>query len=429
MEETPVVTCFLRHRSDVLLFRRSEAVGSYTGQWGAVAGHVEPGDESREDADPDRGPDAAARAEIREETGLGDPVTLVRRGDPFAVEDTDLETRWVVHPYLFDCTSRAVTLNDETTDHKWVPPTEILRRETVPDLWTSYDRVRPTVDAVATDREHGSAYISIRALEVLRDEAALAVERGDGDWDDLIALARDLLAARPAMTVVANRVNRAVAAATETGTPAAVEWAAVEAIDAALTADDEAAAVAAEHVAGGRIVTLSRSGTVRTALAEADPESVLVAESRPGGEGIGVAESLAEEGVDVALAPDSALTQLLADGDHDAVLVGADTVLPDGSVVNKVGTRALALAGAREGVPVYVVAAADKVSPDADAHIERGDPGAVYDGDAAVDVAVPLFDVTPADLHDGLLTESGRQDADDIASLAATHAARRDWQS
>ena len=97
-------------------------------------------------------------------------------------------------------------------------------------------------------------------------------------------------------------------------------------------------------------------------IREVDPEVVFVAESRPGGEGVAVAESLADE-VPVTLCPDAAVAHLLGRGAVDRVLVGADTVLADGSVVNKVGTRAAALAAARERVPVHAVAARDKVSP------------------------------------------------------------------
>ena len=333
----------------------------------------------------------------------------------------------MVHPYLFDCDSRDVRLDEEASASEWVPPTEILRRGTVPDLWTSYDRVRPGVDTVADDRDHGSTYLSVRALETLRDEAALAVERDAGDWDDLAALARDLRAARPSMAVVANRVNRAMHAAADDRKPAAVERAAEVAITDALDADDAAAATAAETVDGDCLVTLSRSGTVREALRRADPEGVLVAESRPGGEGVGVAESLAVDGTAVTLAPDAALAHELAGGDHDAVLVGADAVLPDGRVVNKVGTRAVALAATREGVPLFVVAAAAKVSTDPDPHLEPADPTDVYDGDATIDVAAPLFDVTPPDLVAGYCTERGVLDADDVAAVAAAHRERAEW--
>jgi translation initiation factor 2B subunit (eIF-2B alpha/beta/delta family) len=426
MEETHVVTCFLRNRAAVLLVRRSDAVGSYTGRWGAIAGHVAPAPDEPT-ADRDRDPDAAAHAEIAEETDLADAVALVRRGDPFPVEDADLDTRWVVHPYLFDCDSRAVTVDEEATEYEWTAPTEILRRETVPDLWTSYDRVRPGVDAVAEDRTHGSAYLSLRALETLRDEAALAVERDARDWNALAALARDLRTARPSMPVVANRVNRVMATAVEDRTPDAVETAATDALDAALDADDAAAATAAERIAGERVVTLSRSGTVRDVLGRADPDAVLVAESRPGAEGVGVAESLAAVGVDTTIAPDAAMAHELSTGDWDAVLVGADAILPDGAVVNKVGTRALALAAAREGLPLYAVAAADKITPEPEPHLERADPVDVYDGDAALDVAAPLFDVTPAELVAGCCTEQGLLDAEAVAAVAAGHGERAAW--
>lgn len=418
MTETHVVTCFLRHRGDVLLLRRSEAVGSYTGRWGGVAGHV------ADDAGRDRTPEAAARAEISEETGLADACSLVRRGDPFTVTDAELGREWLVHPFLFDCNSRDVTTNEETAAVEWVSPTAILRRETVPDLWTSYDRVRPTAESVAADRTHGSAYISVRALEVLRDEAGLATERG-GDWAAIAETARELRAARPTMTALGNRVNRAMAAATDR-TPRAVERAASAAIETALDADDAAAETAATIVGGDRLVTLSRSGTVERALALADPESVLVAESRPGGEGVGVAERLAPDH-DVTLCPDAALAHELATDAYDAVLVGADTVLPDGRVLNKAGTRAVALAADHEGVPVYAVAAAAKVSPDPDPRFESADSADVYDGPADLSVHAPLFDVTPAPLLAGVITEDGLLDASDVAAVAEQHRARRDW--
>jgi 8-oxo-dGTP pyrophosphatase MutT (NUDIX family) len=190
MEECDVVTCFLRNRGAVLLLRRSHAVGSYRGRWGTVAGYVATrGGAGGESTEPDRGPETAAREEIDEETGLGGAVTLVRRGDVFAVPDDALGVRWRVHPFLFDCASRDVATNEETSEAEWAPPTELLRRETVPELWRAYDAVRPTVESVADDREHGSGSVSIRALEVLRDEAALAI--GDeNDWATAVTPAR-----------------------------------------------------------------------------------------------------------------------------------------------------------------------------------------------------------------------------------------------
>ncbi|KZN24930.1 initiation factor 2B [Haladaptatus sp. R4] len=406
MDETHVVTCMLRNRGEVLLLRRSEEVGSYSGQWGGVAGHAE------------GNPDALAREEIEEETGLLDDCTFVRAGDPFEVDDESLDKRWVVHPYLFDCTNRDVRIDWETTEAEWVQPTEILRRETVPDLWTSYDRVAPTVESVGEDAEHGSAYISVRALEVLRDRAgtcAVRRESNSRDWNELAALARDLLDARPSMAALGNRVNRAIADASRGADPETVERAAIEGIERAYRVDEDATENAREEIADAAVLTLSRSGTVLDALRNA--ARVFVAESRPANEGVGVAEALAE-GTDVTLHTDAATAHVLATEEIDCVVVGADSVLPSGDVVNKTGTRGAALAANREDVPVLVVTATDKVRTTDEPVLEDGSPNAVYDGDADLSVVNPTFDVTAAELVSGYVTERGILDRGGIGSVA-----------
>ncbi|GAA0248711.1 NUDIX domain-containing protein [Haladaptatus pallidirubidus] len=388
MDETHVVTCFLRNRGDVLLLRRSEQVGSYAGKWGGVAGHAE-GD-----------PDSLAREEIEEETGLLDDCTFVRAGDPFDVEDKALGKRWIVHPYLFDCATRAVELDWETTDSEWIPPTEILRRETVPDLWTSYERVAPNIESVAGDTEHGSASVSVRALETLRDRAGLLAVRS-GDWDELAELATELRSARPSMAVLENRINRAM---TGTDSPATVEQSTIDGIDRAYRIDEEATENAREKIDGSTVLTLSRSGTVLDALRVA--KRVFVAESRPAREGVGVAEELAD-GTDMTVHTDAAMAHVLATEDVDCVVVGADAVLPNGNVVNKTGTRLAAVAANREDVPVFVVTATDKVQFRDEPALESGDPAAVYDGGANLLALNPTFDVTPAEFVTGYVTERG----------------------
>jgi translation initiation factor 2B subunit (eIF-2B alpha/beta/delta family) len=425
MDERAVVTCFLRNEGEGLLLRRSDAVGSYPGRWGGVAGHVSDDDGS------DRDPETAARAEIAEETGLDHAVTLVRAGDPFPVEDGDY--RWRVHPFLFDCASREVTTNAETAETAWVHPPEILRRETVPSLWTSYDRVRPRVATLA-DRTHGSAWLSMRALEVLRDEAALAVagryddretsERDGDDWAALASLARELRDARPSMAVLENRVNRAMLAASDDGTPEAVERAARGAVEQSVSADHEAARLAADRLPD-RVATLSRSGTVERAVRAGDPGAVLVAESRPGREGVGVAEELAD-GTAVTLTTDAAFPFELAE--YDALLVGADRVLPDGRVVNKAGTRGAALSAAEAGLDRLVVCASDKIARGVDYDLEPRDAAEIYDGDADIAVANPTFDVTPASAVTAILTEQGALSTAEVGAVATAHDEWAAWE-
>jgi translation initiation factor 2B subunit (eIF-2B alpha/beta/delta family) len=408
---TDVVTCFLRTDGRVLLTRRAEGAPTYPGRWAGVSGVVEAGET----------PEGAALRELREETGVDDPE-LVRGGGTLAVEDGD--RTWNVHPFLFDAEDRSVGESKEHAEVEWVHPTAVLRRETVPGLWRTYERVAPTVRSVAADDEHGSAYVSVRALEVLRDRAGfLATEAGEG-WDELADLARRLRSVRPGMAALANRVDRTMAESDD-GTAAAVERAAREGIDRAVGADGTAAENAAERVTGERVLTLSRSGTVLAALRRGDPAAVFVAESRPGGEGVGVAEDLAVDTA-VTLHVDAAVADVLARRDVDLVLVGADTVRGDGGVVNKVGTRGAALAADHEGVPAFAVAASDKVATGS-LPLESTAGANLYDGDAPVRTHDPLFDETPPDLLSGVITERGTLSPSGVREVAAEHRALSRW--
>ncbi|MBZ6494474.1 NUDIX domain-containing protein [Natrinema longum] len=428
-ETSHVVTAFLRNRGEVLLLRRSDSVGTYRGQWGGVSGFAE------------GQPDEQVRVEIREETGLeADDVSLVRSGRPITFADPALEREWAVHPYLFDCETHEIRLSDEHDAFEWVPPTAMLAsvgddRETVPELWTAYERVAPTVRSIAADGEHGAAYLSLRALEVLRDRAGVLVaertEFGadpDGEWDELAELAGRILEARPSMAVLRNRTNRVMADANRgAGDGAAVLESAISTIDFALDADEDAAATASERFEDS-VATLSRSGTVLEALERGEPSRVFVAESRPAREGIDVAERLSERTPStVTVHTDAAIAHVLAREDIDRVAVGADTVLPDGSVVNKTGTRALAVAADREGIPVSVVATTDKVSTREGVSLESGERSAVYDGDASLDVLNPTFDVTPAECVTEFVTERGTLDPVDIGAVAAELRDLEEW--
>lgn len=424
MAEVPVVTVFLRHRGEVLLLRRSEDVDSYPGQWGTVAGHVE------HDAPLD-----TAYSEIAEETGLSEhDVTLANEGPPFWVDDDERETRWHVHPFLFDCDTRSISTNWETDTAEWAAPTVLLRRDTVPDLWTSYRRVAPSVVALTDDTTHGSAYLSVRALEVLRDRAGRLATAEADDIEDararLVQTAERLLDARPTMAALANRIHRVMHASRPDLLPATVETEAHEAIGRAHDAEAAAAQTAAGLLDGQRVLTLSRSGTVAAALQAGAPDAVWVATSHPGGEGIAVAETLAEDNQEVTLVPDAAVAAALAQDDIDLVLVGADTVHPSGAVVNKVGTRAVALAARHEDVPVHVACSLDKLSPVPHSPTEAVDRHDVYDGPAPLQVYAPRFDLTPAALlSGGFATERDVLAPDALSAIADDLAALRHWRS
>ena len=348
-------------------------------------------------------------------------ATLVRRGDPIAAEDDT--TQRTVHPFLFECDSRELTLSESITDHEWVQPPLMLDRDTDPWMWDAYLAVAPSVRTVREDVEHGATYVSLRALEVLRDRAAVAAASGDG-YESLTELARELRRARGSMGVIETRINRVMATADRT--PVSVRERAIKACADAVRADQTAAELVAPRL-GDRILTLSRSETVYTALLAASPQSVFVAESRPAQEGIDTAERLAENGLDVTVLVDAAIEGLVAAGNIDTVLIGADSVFADGSVTNKVGSRTAMRAGNDADLDCVVLCSIDKVVPDISVDPEYGPVEAVYDGTAALTVYNPTFERVPAADVTEIATERGTHSPDDLDSIAEKHASYRDW--
>lgn len=413
------VVCLVRFRGRILVVRDAAAAGAGSGRRHAVVGRVD-------DADPSV--EAAGRRVLRGVIGSAtDDLAFVRAGRPLDRDDTGADA---TRPVLFEADARPTTVGDGDDAAEWVDPTEFGRRVTAPRLRDAWRRVAPTVDTVRTDRTHGSAWIAARALEVLRD----AAREADG-WEAVAAVARDLRSARPEMAAVANAVDRAIATAGPVpAAPDAVVGNAIDALDDVLAADDGAARTAATRLRGldaDGVATLSRSGTVRAAVASLSPARLVVAESRPEREGVGVAEwAAARTDAAVTLTTEAGLPTALDTRDVDAVLVGADAITPDGDVVNKTGTRVLALAARDAGLPVYAAASTFKIRPTdgpAAGPEQTAPAAAVYDGDAAVSVHAPTFETVPAALVDGVACETGILDTADVRAVAEAHADAAAW--
>ena len=159
-------------------------------------------------------------------------------------------------------------------------------------------------------------------------------------------------------------------------------------------------------------------GVIYSAVASGRSVRVFADETRPLLQGARLtAWELANQGVDVTVICESAAATLLAAGDIDAVITGADRVAANGDVANKIGTYPLAVLAHRHEVPFYVAAPASTFDPatsrGADIPIEARDPSEVqeYRGARAVPAGVaawnPAFDVTPAGLITAFITEHG----------------------
>lgn len=153
---------------------------------------------------------------------------------------------------------------------------------------------------------------------------------------------------------------------------------------------------------------------------------VFVSETRPRNQGLLTAWELAAAGVRHALIADNAAGLLLMRGEVDAVIVGADRIAANGDTVNKVGTYLKALAAHAAAVPFYVAAPASTFDPEAacgeaipveeraagevlyvDGLDGEGSPGRVKLAPEDTHVVNPAFDVTPAALVSGFITERG----------------------
>jgi methylthioribose-1-phosphate isomerase len=124
-----------------------------------------------------------------------------------------------------------------------------------------------------------------------------------------------------------------------------------------------------------------------------------------------------QAGLPYAVLPDAAAASLMAAGEVDIVLLGADRIAADGSVANKVGTYALAVLARHHGVPFAVAAPVSTIdfgTPDGAAIVVEHRPAEEVTSYAGVPVAAagsaaynPAFDVTPPELITALVTESG----------------------
>ncbi len=136
-------------------------------------------------------------------------------------------------------------------------------------------------------------------------------------------------------------------------------------------------------------------------------------ESRPWNQGFLTVKDLSEKGVDVTLIVDSAVRYIIKDEDINAVFVGADTVCSNGTVINKIGTSQIALIADEAGIPFHVCAETYKFSPDSlkgeMVKIEERDAREIADPEKFSNVKFrnPVFDATPEEYIDAIITEKG----------------------
>jgi methylthioribose-1-phosphate isomerase len=165
----------------------------------------------------------------------------------------------------------------------------------------------------------------------------------------------------------------------------------------------------------------SAVGALRSAWERGLLERVWVDETRPLLQGARLtAWELEAAGIPHTVIADSAAASLMAAGEVDCVVTGADRIAANGDTANKIGTYGLAVLASHHGLPLYVVAPTSTV--DTSTATGREIP---IEERAAAEITTrfparnPAFDVTPAELISAIVTEHGAHRAPYAASLAA----------
>ncbi len=189
------------------------------------------------------------------------------------------------------------------------------------------------------------------------------------------------------------------------------------------------------HCNAGSLATAGY-GTALGVLKAAKDEGIAfftyVDETRPLFQGSRLtAYELLYEKIDFTIICDNAASFIMKIKKIDLVIVGADRIVSNGDVINKIGTYGLAIAAREHGVPFYVAApvyAFDfSINNGYEVPIEYRDPAEIKNI-AGFDIAPynasalnPSFDVTPSRFISGYITEKGIYSAHDIKKLGGTN--------
>ena len=169
-------------------------------------------------------------------------------------------------------------------------------------------------------------------------------------------------------------------------------------------------------------------GVIRGAFLEGMVERVYADETRPWLHGSRLtAWELANEGIPVTVNADAAAAHVMKTKGITWVVVGADRIAANGDVASQIGTYQLAVNAMHHGVRFMVVASSSTI----DMNLASGEDIVLEERDVSellevggrrigegVEAFNPVFDVTPADLIDAIITEKGLVERPDTAKMA-----------
>ncbi|MFB6082363.1 MAG: ribose 1,5-bisphosphate isomerase [Halanaeroarchaeum sp.] len=295
------------------------------------------------------------------------------------------------------------------------------------------EQVSETAEAIAAMEIRGAATIARAAAEALAAQARESdAQEPETFRAEMRAAARELKETRPTAVSLPNAL-RFVLRGMSGNSVAALRRSVERTVDTFLedlaSAQDRLGRIGANRLRDGDVImthchSTDALATVEHAVDAGKHVEAIVKETRPRNQGHITARQLREMDVPVTLIVDNAAHRYLDDVDH--VLVGADSIAADGSVINKIGTRGLAVSARERGTPIMVAAQTLKLHPGTltghTVEIEMRDESEVIDEDrraeiGEIEVHNPAFDVTPPRHVDAIVTERGQFPPESIVTL------------
>jgi len=287
------------------------------------------------------------------------------------------------------------------------------------------DSVESVADAIRSMAVRGAPAIGVAAA------FGLAIAARSGKIEEVRRAADLLRSTRPTAVNLfwaIDRVMRAVESSDDIARAAEEE--AIKMMEEDIETNRRIGEIGSQLIEDGmRIMTICNAGSLATvyygtALApvyvaweRGKKIEVIALETRPVLQGARItAFELMQAGIPVKLIVDGAAGYVMRKLGVDLVLVGADRILSDGTVYNKIGTYSLAVLAKRHRVPFYSVAPTstfDLTSRREDVRIEQRPAEEVTKirgvriAPEGVDVINPAFDETPPELLTGIITEKG----------------------
>lgn len=277
-------------------------------------------------------------------------------------------------------------------------------------------------DSIRSMKVRGAGLIARTAAEALKQHA---VEYQGSDLEVLRRRLeegrRELIASRPTAISLWNAVQATVRGASTVATAEELRALVIANADAFVERSSRAVEVigrigSRRLQSGMTVLTHCNSKAALAVIISAHSQGkdikVYATESRPWRQGLLTIRDLSASGVPTTMIIDSAVRWVMKE--VDAVVVGADTVCSNGALINKIGTSQVALAAREARVPFIVCAETYKFSPKTVVgemvEIEERDAGEIIDPrqlPPGVRVRNPVFDATPAEFIDSIVTEVG----------------------